>query len=155
MNPRDDIESGMSRWEMHSWWWWERERERASGFGSTSDADVRLHFGSISDAGEGFAFWVDFGCSREIGFWVHFRCSRGICIWVHFLRIGLCGVNESNCPKWLSPRNVLILDLMMPSGANRKIGHIQDAIPHWGLYVIKVHGLIEIFLQFLVGSHKV
>jgi hypothetical protein len=52
---------------------------------------------------------------------------------MHVLRIGLCGVNESNCPKWLSPRNVLTLDLMMPSEANRKIGHIQDAIPHWGL----------------------
>jgi hypothetical protein len=74
---------------------------------------------------------------------------------MHVLRIGLCGVNESNCPKWLSPRNVLTLDLMMPSEANRKIGHIQDAIPHWGLYVIKVHDLIEFFLQFLLGSQKV
>jgi hypothetical protein len=55
MNPRDDVESGMSRWEMHSWWWWERERERER-------------------------IWVDFGCLREIAFWVDFGCWRGICI---------------------------------------------------------------------------
>jgi hypothetical protein len=80
MNPRDDIESGMSRWEMQAGGGEreiERERldlgrlrmltcdcilgpfrmlERDLHFGSTSDARERLDFGYTSDAREGFAF---------------------------------------------------------------------------------------------------
>jgi hypothetical protein len=121
--------------------------------------------------------WVDFGCWLEIAFWVHFGCWRGICIlgrlrmferdWI----LGILQILERDLhlgarlaywivrSKWEQLPKVVVAKECLnswPDDAFRsKSKDWTHAIPHWGLYAIKVHDLIEIFLQLLVGSQKV